>query len=62
MPDIQIILHIHNAFNIICRYDGDAKKLEHIKPLPQKLLQSLGGELDFLGPYPLNHSAFFCFQ
>lgn len=49
-------------FNIICRYDGDAKKLEHIKPLPQKLLESLGGELDFLGPYPFNHLAFFCFQ
>lgn len=42
-------------FNIICRYDHEAKKLKHIKPLSQKLLQSLGGELDFLGPYPFNH-------
>ncbi|XP_031259371.1 exonuclease 1 [Pistacia vera] len=31
-------------------YDGDAKKLTHIKPLPQELLESLAGELDFLGP------------
>ncbi|KAF3437202.1 hypothetical protein FNV43_RR19955 [Rhamnella rubrinervis] len=31
-------------------YDADMKKLKHIKPLPQNLLQSLDGELDFLGP------------
>ncbi|KAJ0105784.1 hypothetical protein Patl1_19689 [Pistacia atlantica] len=31
-------------------YDGGAKKLTHIKPLPQELLESLAGELDFLGP------------
>ncbi|KAJ4713497.1 exonuclease 1 [Melia azedarach] len=30
-------------------YDAGTKKLKHIKPLPEKLLQSLGGELDFLG-------------
>ncbi|XP_021909370.1 exonuclease 1 isoform X2 [Carica papaya] len=31
-------------------YDAYAKKLEHINPLPQELLESLDGELDFLGP------------
>ncbi|KAA8541322.1 hypothetical protein F0562_025285 [Nyssa sinensis] len=31
-------------------YDPDSKRLIHIKPLPQKLLQSLNEELDFLGP------------
>lgn len=34
------------------RYDADMKKLKHMRPLPEKLLQSLDGELDFLGPYP----------
>ncbi|KAH7528610.1 hypothetical protein FEM48_Zijuj05G0090200 [Ziziphus jujuba var. spinosa] len=31
-------------------YDADMKKLKHMRPVPQKLLQSLDGELDFLGP------------
>ncbi|XP_031406251.1 exonuclease 1 isoform X2 [Punica granatum] len=31
-------------------YDTTAKKLTHLKPLPKKLLQSLEGNLDFLGP------------
>ncbi|XP_068307608.1 exonuclease 1 [Pyrus communis] len=31
-------------------YDADKKKVKHMKPIPQKLVQSLGGELDFLGP------------
>ncbi|PON35930.1 XPG/Rad2 endonuclease [Trema orientale] len=31
-------------------YDVDMKKLKHMRPLPEKLLQSLDGELDFLGP------------
>ncbi|KAM6592463.1 hypothetical protein CsatA_000166 [Cannabis sativa] len=31
-------------------YDVDMKMLKHMKPLPEKLLQSLDGELDFLGP------------
>lgn len=38
--------------HLMCRYDAYAKKLEHINPLPQELLESLDGELDFLGPYP----------
>ncbi|KAF8399026.1 hypothetical protein HHK36_014892 [Tetracentron sinense] len=33
-------------------YDAENKKLKPMKPLPQKLLDSLDGELDFLGPYP----------
>lgn len=35
-----------------CRYDAHMKKLKHMRPIPEKLLQSLDGELDFLGPYP----------
>ncbi|KAK3225205.1 hypothetical protein Dsin_005067 [Dipteronia sinensis] len=31
-------------------YDAGTKKIKHLKPLPQKLLQALGEELDFLGP------------
>ncbi|GFS32354.1 5'-3' exonuclease family protein [Actinidia rufa] len=31
-------------------YDADSKSLKHIKPLPEKLLQSLDQDLDFLGP------------
>ncbi|XP_062117972.1 exonuclease 1 [Humulus lupulus] len=31
-------------------YDADMKMLKHMRPLPEKLLQSLDGELDFLGP------------
>ncbi|KAK0587864.1 hypothetical protein LWI29_030175 [Acer saccharum] len=31
-------------------YDAGIKKIKHLKPLPQKLLQALGEELDFLGP------------
>ncbi|XP_040998489.1 exonuclease 1 [Juglans microcarpa x Juglans regia] len=31
-------------------YDIDTKKLKHLKPLPENLLQSLNGELEFLGP------------
>ncbi|XP_024924455.3 exonuclease 1 [Ziziphus jujuba] len=31
-------------------YDTDMKKLKHMRPVPQKLLQSLDGEIDFLGP------------
>ncbi|PON62149.1 XPG/Rad2 endonuclease [Parasponia andersonii] len=31
-------------------YDVDMKKLMHMRPIPEKLLQSLDGELDFLGP------------
>ncbi|KAF4385231.1 hypothetical protein G4B88_026514, partial [Cannabis sativa] len=31
-------------------YDVDMKMLKHMKPLSEKLLQSLDGELDFLGP------------
>ncbi|KAG6672967.1 hypothetical protein I3843_16G087300 [Carya illinoinensis] len=31
-------------------YDIETKKLKHLKPLPEKLLQSLNGELEFLGP------------
>ncbi|KAK2664481.1 hypothetical protein Ddye_003055 [Dipteronia dyeriana] len=31
-------------------YDAGIKKIKHLKPLPQQLLQSLNEELDFLGP------------
>ncbi|KAL7192436.1 hypothetical protein ACSBR2_024300 [Camellia fascicularis] len=31
-------------------YDADTKSLKHLKPLPEKLLQSLDEGLDFLGP------------
>ncbi|KAK4779347.1 hypothetical protein SAY86_006875 [Trapa natans] len=31
-------------------YDTAEKKLRHLKPLPEKLMQSLEGNLDFLGP------------
>lgn len=31
-------------------YDIDTKKLKHMKPLPEKLLHFLNGELEFLGP------------
>ncbi|GMN46284.1 hypothetical protein TIFTF001_015476 [Ficus carica] len=31
-------------------YDADTKKLKHMRPLPETLLQSLDRELDFLGP------------
>ncbi|KAE9453923.1 hypothetical protein C3L33_14171, partial [Rhododendron williamsianum] len=31
-------------------YDADSESLKHMKPLPEKLLQSLDGDLDFLGP------------
>ncbi|XP_020533793.1 exonuclease 1 isoform X1 [Jatropha curcas] len=31
-------------------YDAETKKLRHMKPLPQNLLDSLDGQLDFLGP------------
>ncbi|GFZ12279.1 5'-3' exonuclease family protein [Actinidia rufa] len=32
-----------------CTYDADSKSPKHIKPLPEKLLQSIDGDLDFLG-------------
>ncbi|KAL2934159.1 Exonuclease 1, partial [Bienertia sinuspersici] len=32
-------------------YNKKQKRLEHIKELPEALLESLGGELDFLGPH-----------
>jgi len=56
-----LLLVIHTALLLICRYDLDTKKLRHMKPLPEKLLQSLSGELEFLGPYPLFLSFFFSF-
>ncbi|KAK0586409.1 hypothetical protein LWI29_006464 [Acer saccharum] len=31
------------------KYDAGIKKIKHLKPLPQQLLQSLNEELDFLG-------------
>lgn len=31
-------------------YDDETKQLKHMKPIPEKLLHSLDGELDFLGP------------
>ncbi|KAJ8443284.1 hypothetical protein Cgig2_010179 [Carnegiea gigantea] len=31
-------------------YDRNKKRVEHMKPLPPKLLEALGGDLDFLGP------------
>ncbi|GMP32969.1 hypothetical protein CsSME_00006494 [Camellia sinensis var. sinensis] len=31
-------------------YDADSKSLKHLKPLPEKLLQSLDEGFDFLGP------------
>lgn len=31
-------------------YDSNSKRLEHMKPVPQNLLESLEGKLDFLGP------------
>lgn len=31
-------------------YDVHSKKLKHMKPLPEKLLESLNGDLEFLGP------------
>ncbi|XP_038688103.1 exonuclease 1 [Tripterygium wilfordii] len=31
-------------------YDAETKMIKHMKPLSQQLLQSLDGELDFLGP------------
>ncbi|KAJ9676858.1 hypothetical protein PVL29_022054 [Vitis rotundifolia] len=31
-------------------YDADTKRVQHMKPLTDDLLQSLDGELDFLGP------------
>ncbi|KAI8528636.1 hypothetical protein RHMOL_Rhmol12G0162900 [Rhododendron molle] len=34
-------------------YDADSESLKHMKPLAEKLLQSLDGDLDFLGPRPL---------
>lgn len=34
-------------------YDSNNKRLEHMKPVPQNLLESLEGKLDFLGPYPV---------
>jgi len=39
-------------FGIWRRYDSNSKRLEHMKPVPQNLLESLEGKLDFLGPYP----------
>ncbi|CAM8915506.1 unnamed protein product [Rhodiola kirilowii] len=34
-------------------YDAGMKMLRHMKPLPEDLLKTLNGKLDFLGPYPL---------
>lgn len=48
------LLRLHTASFLIYRYDFDTKRLEHMKPLPEKLLQSLSGELGFLGPYPFS--------
>nr|TKS11284.1 exonuclease 1 [Populus alba] len=31
-------------------YDSNNKRLEHMKPVPQNLMESLEGKLDFLGP------------
>ncbi|KAK9925779.1 hypothetical protein M0R45_023044 [Rubus argutus] len=31
-------------------YDSDKKIVRHMRPIPQELVQSLNGELDFLGP------------
>ncbi|KAF7123064.1 hypothetical protein RHSIM_Rhsim12G0139800 [Rhododendron simsii] len=39
-------------------YDADSESLKHMKPLPEKLSQSLDGDLDFLGPYPFILSYF----
>lgn len=38
--------------NVCCRYDFHAKKLKHLKPLSQNLLNLPVEELEFLGPYP----------
>lgn len=50
---ISIIVYVTFWLSYVLpyRYDADMKKLKHMRPLPQKLLQSLNGELDFLGPY-----------
>ncbi|KAE9586074.1 putative exodeoxyribonuclease I [Lupinus albus] len=34
-------------------YDANTKELRHMKPLPHDFLETLDGNLDFLGPYPL---------
>lgn len=39
-------------------YDADSESLKHMKPIPEKLLQSLDGDLDFLGPYPFIYLGF----
>ncbi|PRQ35856.1 putative XPG/Rad2 endonuclease [Rosa chinensis] len=32
-------------------YDSDKKIVKHMRPIPQELVESLDGELDFLGSY-----------
>lgn len=44
------------ACPISCRYDAETKKLKHMKPLQQKDMHSLIGDLDFLGPYPIKNN------
>lgn len=42
----------------LCRYDTNTKELKHMNPLPQDILESLDGKLDFLGPYPSSITKF----
>ncbi|PRQ56930.1 putative XPG/Rad2 endonuclease [Rosa chinensis] len=32
-------------------YDSDKKIIKHMRPIPQELVESLDGELDFIGSY-----------
>uniref|UniRef100_A0A6N2KT63 Exonuclease 1 n=1 Tax=Salix viminalis TaxID=40686 RepID=A0A6N2KT63_SALVM len=34
----------------VLKYESNNQRLEHMKPVPQNLLESLDGKLDFLGP------------
>ena len=39
--------------SLVFRYDIETKSLKPLKPIEKKHLQSLNGDLDFLGPYPI---------
>lgn len=45
----HIDLSMHS---VICRYDMATRALKHLKPLEEKHLEFLNGDLDLLGPYP----------
>lgn len=41
-------------------YDPASKRLVHLNPPPEGFAEGFGGDINFLGPYPLVASSSFC--